>query len=88
MNGYTWWTMGAQKGVYQPPYAVKWRGRWWRTHNMTAPTGEPRLSSDDLARIRALPQLPYGNRRVLDYLSRTHKHFRDLPLLDVSSLPV
>ncbi len=86
-SGHTWWTIGAQKGIYQPPYAVKWHGRWWRTHYMTAPTGEPRLSSDDIARIRALPQLPYGQRRVLDYLSRTNKHFRDLPLLDVSRLP-
>lgn len=86
-QGFDVWTFGAQKGLYQPPYIARFRGRWWRTFPLSAPHGEPMLSSADAARVRALGRLPFGARRCLDNLDRTDRAFRDLPLLPLELLP-
>jgi len=81
-DGADWWTIGAQGGVSQPPYVVRWRGRWYRTLHLKA-AGDPArtILADTLAWVRALPHLERGARRCMDYLTRTGKHFDDLPLL-------
>lgn len=73
-TGYDWWTLGAQKGVEQPPYVIREGGRWWRTPPLND------MSDNDLALVRSLPRLEFGMRRCMDYLNRRNKHFRELPL--------
>jgi len=87
MNGVTWFTLGAQKGLDQPPYAVRWRGRWYRTLPLHAsgvfdPTATS-MSDPMRAWIEDQPRLDFGLRRVLDYLIRTGKRFSDLPLMKI-----
>jgi len=80
MTGYAAWNYGAQKGVFQPPYIVRWRGRWWRTLPLSAPPGQSHLSPGDVDAIRALGALPFGMRRCMDYLARTQRQFSALPI--------
>jgi hypothetical protein len=80
-----WWTHGAQQGVVQPPYAVKFRGRWWRTKPAASNHGDS-LTAEERGIVQALPKIPYGVRKVLDYLERTRRRFSDLPLLDVAEI--
>jgi hypothetical protein len=84
--GYDSWDFGAQKGVYQPPLCVKWRGRWYRTLPRTAPAGEPSLDPADDERIRKFGRIPFGARACLDNLERRNKKFSDLPLFDAKKL--
>lgn len=77
--GAVWFTLGCQGGTLQPPYAVKWKGRWWRTLPIRDPNG---VSMDDETRklVESMPGIPFGLRKLLDYLERTGKRFNDLPL--------
>jgi len=82
--GYDWWTVGAQKGIEQPPYVVRWKNRWWRTKPVScAPEGSPENMSPLVkSALDAMGRLPFGVRPCLDYLERTRKRFSDLPLFD------
>jgi len=82
LYGYDSWDFGAQKGVYQPPLCVKWRGRWYRTLPRSAPVGTPSLDPRIDEKIRKLGRIPFGARACLDNLTRRNKQFSDLPLLD------
>ncbi len=73
-EGKDWWTFGAQKGVAQPPYVIRSRGRWYRTIDRSA------MDTEQLRAIGNMPELDFGARRCTDYLVRTGKHFKDLPL--------
>lgn len=77
--GAAWWTVGAQKGVGQPPYMVRWRGRWDRTLPVADPSG-PSMHPDTRAVVCAMPVLECDVRRCLDDRSRTRKRFQDLLL--------
>ena len=72
-EGCAWWTLGAQKGIAQPPYVVRHRGRWYRTRP------ENDLSLVEQNALAAMERLDYGERRCLDYLNRMRKNFNDLP---------
>lgn len=80
-DGATWWTHGAQGGVGQPPYVVRWHGRWWRTLPLKDTTGGPSMGQTMAAWVHSLPPIENGLRLVLDYFARTGKHLSDLPLL-------
>lgn len=73
-------------GIGQPPYCVKWRGRWWLTEWVSAPRGLPQASADVLAFVRALGPLPFGMARFRDYLGRTGKRAADVPILNGAAL--
>lgn len=75
--GKDWWTVGAQKGVQQPPYVVRCWGQWWRT----VPLSE--MSDVERELLRLIPQLPFGVRRCMDHLTRKRKKFSDLPIFDL-----
>ncbi len=81
-DGAVWWTVGAQGGVSQPPYAIKHRGRWYRTLALSSYEGAYGGTMDANTKriVQAMPRIPHGVRKCLDYLERTHKHFSDLPL--------
>ncbi len=70
-----WFTAGAQKGVNQPDYALKLRGRWYH------------IRFDEVTRtaLKDWPRMKLGLRRILDYLDRTNKHFSDLPSITAKS---
>lgn len=78
-NGATWYTSGAQKGVHQPPYAVRYRGRWYRT------VAKSYITDDVQAQIDALGPIPFGIPALHAYLSRRNKHFRDLSLWPIGT---
>src|SRR5579875_49824 len=66
------------KSVTQPGYAIRWRGRWYRTED-----GD----YDAVMKMQAaFEPLDFGWRRCLDHLERERKHFRDLPLFDFTWL--
>lgn len=80
-EGCDWYTVGAQKGIAQPPYVVRLRGKWYRTLPLSQPVDcGPSMDAETKAAIDAMPHLEFGARRCLDYLERTRKHFADLPL--------
>ena len=86
-SGSVWWTVAAQKGVGQPPYAVKWCGRWWRTLPLHEAFNEGQsIEPVVLEFVRSLPVIPYGCPTLLDRLVRTNRHFGDLPLLTADIL--
>ncbi len=80
--GFAAWSFGAQKGVYQPPYCLKYRGRWWRTLPLTAPLGEACLGTVEIDALHKIARLPHGARRCMDNLVRTNRRFADLPLIN------
>lgn len=67
-EGYT--QLVAPQSVHQPPFAIRWRGKWYRA--------DYALRDAILARF---DPLDFGHRRMLDYLSRARKHYLDLPVL-------
>jgi len=74
--GCVWFTVGAQGGEYQPPYAIFYKNRWYHTNPSNLLTDQERTI------INTLPRLDYGVIRCMDYLSRNNKHFNDLPPFD------
>lgn len=63
------------KSVHQPPFAVRWRNKWWQT---------PYANRDALwARFEPLD---FGYRRLLDYLERTRLCYSNLPMLPPEAL--
>ena len=80
-TGADWYTFGAQKGVAQPPYIVRWHGKWYRTLPLSqSPECGASMDPATRAAIEAMPHLEMGARRGLDCLIRAGKRFDDLPL--------
>ena len=80
--GYDSWSFGASGGIWQPPYVVRFRGRWWRTKPLTAEKREDHLSPGEVSALRRMPHLSYGASRCSDHLHRTGKTFSELPLFE------
>lgn len=68
-------------GCGQPPLAIKYRGRWWRTHwvhHSYFPNADPAV----VAFARSLGFLPFGLYRFQQYLARSGRTFKSLPLIE------
>jgi hypothetical protein len=80
-TGAAWYTPGSQQGIIQPPYVVRWRGRWYRTLPLSQPVeAGPSMDAATRLAIESMPRLEMGVRRCLDYLIRTNKRVNELPL--------
>jgi len=77
-NGCAQYTIGAQGGVFQPPYVIRYKNKWYRTEILN------NLSVEQARSISAMPRLDYGVSRCTNYLIRTHKKFSDLYLWNFS----
>lgn len=78
-EGVAWWTVGAQGGIVQPPYVMRWKNRWYRTLPLHNPDGES-VDEETKKFVYSQPILDFGVRRCLDYLESRKMQFRDLPL--------
>ena len=77
-RGYFWWTHGAQGSVEQPPYAIRDHGRWYRVHKGHRPQKHCPLCGG-VCCLDSMAILQFGVPRLVSYLVRTRKRFRDLP---------
>lgn len=67
-------------GIGMPPFAVKYRGRWYVTEWISANSfGQTVERPEVLGWVRSLGVLRFGTRRFLDYLERTDKRWTDCP---------
>jgi hypothetical protein len=66
--------LAASKTIHHPPFAVRWKNKWWQT-----------LQSKDVILANFEP-LDFGLYRLFDYFDRTRKTYCDLPMLPEKSL--
>ena len=67
-------------GIGMPPYAVRYRGRWYVTEwltpdNRNTPSERPEV----IDWVRSLGVLRFGTRRFLDAQARSNKHWHQYP---------